>query len=335
MNTLKKMLYYLNCMKTKRVLLTGGAGFIGSNLAIELVNKGIDVDIVDDMSNGQLEFLPLNIRSKLLINDFSSDVVLNKIKTGVYDTVFHIAAVPRVSYSVEYPVETNDINVTKTLQLINACRDNIRRFVFASSSSVYGNTQSLPTITTIAKNPQSPYALQKSIIEDYLGLYYKLYGLDSVCLRFFNVFGPNQLGNSPYSTAIGAWLTAIKFENLMRSDGDGSQSRDMCYVDNVVDVCIRAGETPDDLKAESINVACGDRTTNKEVLEYLLSKYPGAKYYNAEWRSGDVMHTLADISRTTELLGYQPLVRFWEGLDRTIQWYEENWDMIKRLNLKA
>jgi nucleoside-diphosphate-sugar epimerase len=322
-------------MKTKRALLTGGAGFIGSNLAIELTKRGVDVDIVDDMSNGQLEFLPLKLRSKLLIDDFASDRVLEKIKTGTYDVIFHIAAVPRVSYSVEHPVETNNTNVTKTLTLINACRDNVKRFVFASSSSVYGNTESLPTKTTNQKNPQSPYALQKSIIEDYLSLYSRLYGLDSVCLRFFNVFGPNQLGGSPYSTAVGAWLTAIKSGRSMRSDGDGSQSRDMCYVDNVVDACIRGAEADGQLKAESLNIACGDRTTNKEILEYLLSKYPDAKYHDAPWRPGDVMHTLADVSRTTEVLGYTPLVRFWEGLDRTIKWYDENWDMIKKLSLKA
>jgi UDP-glucose 4-epimerase len=322
-------------MKTKRALLTGGAGFIGSNLAIELTKRGVDVDIVDDMSNGQLEFLPLKLRSKLLIDDFASDRVLEKIKMGTYDVVFHIAAVPRVSYSVEHPVETNNTNVTKTLTLINACRDNVKRFVFASSSSVYGNTESLPTKTTNQKSPQSPYALQKSIIEDYLSLYSRLYGLDSVCLRFFNVFGPNQLGDSPYSTAVGAWLTAIKSGRSMRSDGDGSQSRDMCYVDNVVDACIRGAEADGRLNAEALNVACGDRTTNKDILEYLLSKYPDAKYHDAPWRSGDVMHTLADVSRTTEVLGYTPLVRFWEGLDRTIKWYDENWDMIKKLSLKA
>jgi nucleoside-diphosphate-sugar epimerase len=121
----------------------------------------------------------------------------------------------------------------------------------------------------------------------------------------------------------------------MRSDGDGSQSRDMCYVDNVVDACIRGAEADGRLNAEALNVACGDRTTNKEILEYLLSKYPDAKYHDAPWRSGDVMHTLADVSRTTEVLGYTPLVRFWEGLDRTIKWYDENWDMIKKLSLKA
>jgi len=323
-------------MKTRRALLTGGAGFIGSNLAIELTKRGVDVDIVDDMSNGKIEFLLEELKSKIIIDDFSSEEILNRVRSKLYDVVFHIAAVPRVSYSVKYPLETNDINVSKTLKLIDACRrGNIKRFVFASSSSVYGNTELLPTPVTCQKSPKSPYALQKSIIEDYLKMYNDLYCLDSVSLRFFNVFGPHQLGDSPYATVIGSWLTAIKNGKSMRSDGDGSQSRDMCYVDNVVDACIRAGEASGLLRAKSLNVACGDRTTNKEILQYLLSKYPDAKYHDAPWRPGDVMHTLADVSKTTEVLGYTPLVRFWEGLDRTIKWYDENWDMIKKLSLKA
>jgi UDP-N-acetylglucosamine 4-epimerase len=320
-------------MKIKRALLTGAAGFVGSNLFKELLNKGIEVDAVDDLSNGHLDFLPESFRDSLIKEDFSSALVLDLIKTKKYDVVFHIAAIPRVSYSVEYPLETNDVNVSKTLQLMDACRGNIRRFVFASSSSVYGDTSNLPTSITCEKNPKSPYALQKSIIEDYLKLYYDLYGLDSVCLRFFNVFGPHQLGDSPYSTAVGAWLTSIYSGKSMRSDGDGSQSRDMCYVDNVVDACIKSAEAKNDLKSVRLNVACGERVTNKEILNYLLSKYPNAKYHDAPWRPGDVMHTQADISTTKEVLGYVPLVRFWEGLDKTIQWYENDWDKIKRLGL--
>lgn len=321
-------------MQLKKALLTGAAGFIGSNLLRALLDKGVEVDIVDDMSSGFTEFLPESSRSSLIKEDFSSSTVLNLIKTKKYDAVFHIAAVPRVSYSVEFPVQTNDVNVTKTLSLIDACKGNVNRFVFASSSSVYGNTSLLPTPITCEKNPKSPYALQKSIIEDYLRVYYNLYGLDSASLRFFNVFGPHQLGDSPYSTACGAWLTAIHSGKSMRSDGDGSQSRDMCYVDNVVDACIKAAVTSNELKAARLNVACGQRTTNKEILSYLLSKYPEAKYHDAPWRPGDVMHTQADITATKELLGYEPLVYFWEGLDRTIKWYDENWDMISKLGKK-
>lgn len=314
-----------------RTLVTGGAGFIGSNLSKKLVELGHTVDIVDDMSNGHKEFVPVG--ANLIVDDFASEATLSRITSKKYDVVFHLAAVPRVSYSVEYPIETNDANVTKTLRLMNACRDNVNRFVFASSSSVYGGADQLPTPPSYPKDPKSPYAIQKSIIEDYLKLYYNLYGLDSVCLRFFNVFGPNQLGDSPYATAVSAWLTAVFSGKSMRSDGDGTQSRDMCYVDNVVDACVRGATTSGKLKAEPINVACGDRATNKEILTYLLSKFPDAKYHDAPWRPGDVMHTQADVKRSQELIGYVPLVRFWEGLDRTIEWYRNNWDQVKTLGL--
>lgn len=318
-------------MKMQHALVTGGAGFIGSNLSSALLKRGIKVDIVDNMSNGHKEFVPEG--ANLIVNDFASEEILTKIASKAYDVIFHLAAIPRVSYSVEHPLETHETNVNSTLKLMDACRDNVRRFVFASSSSVYGGADELPTPTSTSKNPKSPYAIQKSIIEDYLKLYSQLYGLDSVCLRFFNVFGPNQLGGSPYSTAVSAWLTCINSGKSMRSDGDGSQSRDMCYVDNVVDACVRSGEADALLNAEPLNVACGDRNSNKQILEFLLSKYPNAKYHDAPWRPGDVMHTQADVSRTNEVLGYVPLVHFWDGLEKTIKWYEENWDMIKNLGL--
>lgn len=318
-------------MKLKKVLVTGGAGFIGSNLSRALLEKNVEVDVVDNMSNGHKEFVPQGCN--LIVDDFASTDILSRIGSKTYDVVFHLAAIPRVSYSVEHPLETHETNVNATLKLMNACRDNVRRFVFASSSSVYGGADELPTPTSAPKNPKSPYAIQKSIIEDYLKLYSHLYGLDSVCMRFFNVFGPNQLGDSPYSTAVSAWLTAIHAGKSMRSDGDGSQSRDMCYVDNTVDACIRGAEVDGFLGAEPLNVACGDRNTNKQILQYLLSKYPEAKYHDAPWRPGDVMHTQADLSRTKEVLGYEPLVRFWEGLERTAKWYEENWQLISTLNL--
>ena len=318
-------------MKIQHALLTGGAGFIGSNLAKALVNLGVKVDIVDNMSNGHMEFVPNG--ANLIVSDFADNKILQDVRNKKYDVVFHLAAIPRVSYSVEYPVETHETNVNATLKLMDASRGNVRRFVFASSSSVYGGADVLPTPTSAPKNPKSPYALQKSIIEDYLKLYYELYNLDSVSLRFFNVFGPNQLGDSPYSTAVSAWLTAIHSGKSMRSDGDGSQSRDMCYVDNIVDACIRSATVDAKLKAEAVNVACGDRTTNKSILEYLIKKYPSAKYHDAPWRAGDVMHTQADVSKTNQLIGYTPLVYFWDGLERTAKWYEENWEIISKLRL--
>lgn len=303
-----------------KVLCTGGAGFIGSNLVKRCLDEGWKVDVVDDLSNGHQEFVPKG--QKIFVEDFACNASLRRVLRGNYDIIFHIAAVPRVSYSVEHPFETQLVNSCRSVRLITTARGNCRRVVFASSSSVYGGADVLPTPETHPRNPKSPYALQKAHIEDYLQMFYELYGLDSVCLRFFNVFGPNQLGDSPYSTAISAWLTAIMKNRPMRSDGDGTQSRDMCYVDNVVDACIKAAEYPGTLGGDCFNVACGDRITNNEILHYLLQRYPKATKVDAPWRPGDVMHTQADVSKAERVLGYVPLVRFWEGLDRTIAWAE-------------
>lgn len=321
-----------------RVLITGAAGFIGSNLTRRCLEEGWEVTGVDNLSNGHLEFLPrVNGWNRFSQADFTHYTVLEKIVKKQYDVVFHLAAVPRVGYSVEHPIETNDENVTKSLKLIEACKGNVKRVVFASSSSVYGGADvSLgPTHENHPRDPKSPYALQKAVIEDYLRLYEELYGLDSACLRFFNVFGPNQLGDSPYACAVGAWLTAIKKGVPMRSDGDGEQSRDMCYVDNVVDACLRAASREELLRARCYNVACGDRTTNNQILAALQKRYPDAKVVHAPPRPGDVRHTHADVRRAKEELGYEPLVRFWKGLDRTIDWYEQNWDMISKMRLNT
>lgn len=310
---------------TMRVLITGGAGFIGSNLVKRTLDEGWTVTVVDDLSNGHLDFIRDGNRIPNFWGlDFTDQVILDAIKRQQFDVVFHLAALPRVSYSVEHPLQTNDTNVTKTLKLMDACRGNINRFVFASSSSVYGGADNLPTQESEPKHPQSPYALQKLIIEDYLKLWHKLYGMDSAHMRFFNVFGPNQLGSSPYSTAVSAWLTAIKEGRPMRSDGDGSQTRDMCYVDNVTEALTLAAKYKGTIGADAFNVACGDKVSNAEILESLKKRYPNAQVLNAPWRPGDVMHTLADVSKAKNVLGYVPIVKFWEGLERTIKWVEES-----------
>lgn len=315
-----------------RALVTGGAGFIGSNLANTLHDMGWHVEIVDDMSNGHVQFLHVDLRSsRLCMDDFTCPEILNKIENKEYDYVFHLAANPRVTYSIEKPVETHEVNVLKTLRLMNVCRGNVKRFVFAASSSSYGDAKFLPTSEDCPDNPLSPYALQKAIIEKYLKLYSDLYGLDSVCLRFFNIFGPNQLGGSPYSTAISAWLTAIKRGESMRSDGDGSQTRDMCYVDNVVDCLIKSAVAEEKLNAEILNVGVGEVVSNSQILEYIKSRYPSAVSHNAPRRLGDVMHTKSDVSKAKKLVGYDPKVNVWQGLDKTIEWYENNWSWLKDL----
>lgn len=340
----------------RRALVTGGCGFIGSNLVKELVKQGWKVDIIDDMSSGNVESLS-GLKTKVipagLINvidldndveisssdeakyrsdidaliiegDFAHPFVLGRIRRKKYDVVFHQAAIPRVLFSVENPSLTTHVNILSTTHLFEACIDSVERVVFASSSSVYGGADVLPTPETHAKDPKSPYAWQKSAIEDLSKIFSNLYDLDIVCLRYFNVFGPGQLGGSAYSTAVSAWCNAVANDLELRSDGDGSQSRDLCYVDNVVSANILAASSQRKFCGDTYNIACGDQTTNREILEYFKSKFSNIVVKDAPWRKGDVMHTRADITKAREELGYEPLVRFWEGLDKTFAFWNLN-----------
>lgn len=336
----------------KRALVTGGCGFIGSNLTKELVRQGWQVDIVDDMSNGHLELLG-DLKFKTLPNasfiyhfmqqmkgntkrnkdtilviqdDFAAPSLLDYIETGAYDVIFHQAAVPRVSYSVEYPYETTITNISKTVGLFDAAKGHVKRIVNASSSSVYGGAKKLPTKESEnKKNPKSPYAWQKSAIEDYSKICWHLYKLDIINLRYFNVFGPGQYGDSPYSTAVSAWCHAIKNGLECRSDGDGEQSRDMCYIDNVVSANILAAEADGFFAGMDYNIACGDSTSNNQILDYLKNKFGDkVKVRHAPERLGDVKHTQADIGYAMTNFGYKPLVKFWEGLEKTINWWDLN-----------
>lgn len=311
---------------TGPILVTGGAGFIGSNVVAKLVSFGETViESVDDYSAGKYSNLSKLRYNKLFTNtrdDFASDRILSFVKNGCFKTIIHLAAIPRVAYSVEHPVETSEANIMKTVKLLDAAvKGKVKRFIFASSSSVYGGSDVMPTPETASKNPKSPYALQKSVIEDYLKLYASLYGLDCLSLRFFNVFGPNQYGDSAYSTAISAWCNAIKDNKPLRSDGTGEQSRDHCYVDNVVHANILALTSEKKFSGECFNVACGERFTNNEILSFLKNKYQNIIVNDAPWRQGDVMHTQADISSIKHELGYEPLVTFWDGLDKTMNWW--------------
>ena len=306
---------------TRHALVTGAAGFIGSNLSRRLLAEGWKVTGVDDLSSGHLELVQGLKGLKLVINDFASEPIVQAINEGDFDVVFHVAAVPRVSYSVENPSDTTLNNVAKTVKLMEACRGKIDRFVFSSSSSVYGGADLMPTPVDYPRDPKSPYAWHKSSIEDLLRMFGNLYDFDSVCLRYFNVFGPNQYGDSPYSTAISAWCHAIKHGTPLRKDGTGEQSRDMCYVDNVVDVNIRAANHEGTFRGEAFNVACGDRTSNNEILGAFEKRCGKLNVNNAPFRAGDIMHTQADISETERVFGYKPLVRFWDGLEKTFDWW--------------
>lgn len=332
-------------MNNKRVLVTGGAGFIGSHVIRELVSHDYIVDVVDDMSNGSLDALegvsfrvvpadlvknfeikhPESQRaagSVLVIEgDFAHREILNRSKSGLYDVIFHLAAMPRVGYSVEYPFESNDLNVTRTLALLDAIRGGNTRFVFSSSSAIYGEIDQLPTTEFSPSNPQSPYGLQKRMIEDYLTLFGRLYQQKSVCLRYFNVYGPGQDGVSPYSTAVAAWCSALRDGRALRSDGDGYQTRDLVFVKDVARANRIAAESRHDFRGHAFNVGSGDALSNNEVLDLLRLKFPTLEVQSAPARPGDVRDTLADVSVAKSVLGWEPQVRFEEGFKMTLTWW--------------
>tara|TARA_R100000664_G_C2759498_1_gene149369 strand:- start:1679 stop:2668 length:990 start_codon:yes stop_codon:yes gene_type:complete len=326
-----------------KALVTGGCGFIGSHLSKKLIEEGFEVEVVDDMSSGTLDSLAgLNIRVTfsdfmneffnsvlekrdivVIQGDFASPSVLDRVASGEYDYVFHQAAIPRVLYSVENPSLTTNVNILGTVRLLEACRGNVKRVIMASSSSVYGGADVMPTSESCPKSPKSPYAWQKSSTEDIAKIFSDLYGLDIACLRYFNVFGPGQLGDSPYSTAIAAWCHSIKEGRPLRSDGDGEQSRDLCYIENVVNANILAATTDkkDKFNGDCYNIACGHRTSNNQILDFLRERFDNLNIVNAPERQGDVKHTLADISLAYKDFEYKPTVLFWDGLKNTLDWW--------------
>lgn len=325
------------------VLVTGGAGFIGSHLVKQLANEGHTVDVVDNMSNGSLDNLPdTGVRcllpglvgtyeaqfpkrtsSEILLieDDFSSPLILGRIAEKKYDVVFHLAALPAVGYSVENPSVTTDENLLKSISLLEACVGNVTRVVISSTCAVYGDTDQFPTHEFVDRSPMSPYALQKSCLEDFAKLFGKLYDLDTVLLRYFNVFGPGQIGSSPYSTVIAAWCSAIAEGRSLRFDGDGSQSRDMCFIDNVVNANILAAFSTKKFAGKCYNICSGDHVSNTEILAFLQERFEGLQVVRAPRRAGDIMKSHGDYTLANHDLGYIPKVKFWDGLEKTLKWW--------------
>jgi nucleoside-diphosphate-sugar epimerase len=304
----------------ERYLVTGGAGFIGSHIVRRLVIGGAEVRVVDNLSNGHFDRIAdLTGQVEFINGDLAHASISDRAVKNI-DYVLHQAALPSVQRSVSDPVETNRANVTATLILLESCRRaTIRRFVYAASSSAYGDTEVLPKHESMPANPLSPYALQKFIGERYCKLYYELYGLQTVSLRYFNVFGPGQDPSSEYSAVIPKFASRLLAGQSLAVFGDGDQSRDFTYIDNVVEANLAALAAPD-APGKIVNIGYGKQTTLNHIIEYLekiLGVQASVEYRPA--RPGDVRHSLADITLARNVLGYEPKVGLEEGLKRTIE----------------
>ncbi len=309
---------------TSKFLITGGAGFIGSNLADEILRQGGKVVILDNLVTGFRENLEeINGDFEFIEGDLNDDNKLASAVEGV-ETIFHQAALPSVPRSVENPIETHQACVNGTFNLLlKAKKNNVRRLIYAASSSAYGDKEILPKVETMLPEPLSPYAAAKLMCEYYCQVFYKVYGLETVCLRYFNVFGPRQNPASQYSGVISRFVDALMANKTPIIYGDGETSRDFTYIANVVDANIKAAQTTKGI-GEVMNAANGERVSLNELLE-ILKKITGKESVTAEFqptRKGDVKHSQADNTRAVEWLGYEKLVGLEEGLRRTIEWWQ-------------
>lgn len=304
-------------------LVTGGAGFIGSHLAEALLTLGHRVRIVDNFITGRRENLAHLGPAELLEGDLSDPDVSHRAVDGV-DVVLHQAAIPSVPRSVADPMASHVANVDASLALLVAARDaGVRRVVYAGSSSVYGDSTDLPRREDMAGQALSPYALQKWVSEEYGRLFTRLYGLETVTIRYFNVFGPRQDPSSPYSGVISLFVTSLLDGGRPVIYGDGEQTRDFTYISNVVDGVLRACDA--DVSGRAINVATGGRVSINGLFRSvaaILGTDVEPTYQDA--RAGDVRHSQADIGLARQLLGYEPTVGFEDGLRRTIAWYRDS-----------
>jgi nucleoside-diphosphate-sugar epimerase len=306
-----------------RALVTGGAGFIGSHLASRLVEDGHQVRVLDNFSTGsRANLAKLDGSLELVEGDIQSYERAHTAVQGC-EVVFHQAALPSVPRSIQDPLTSHSVNVTGTLNVLLASRDSgVRRVVFASSSSIYGANRALPKQEGQATTPIAPYAVSKLAAEGFCQSFWEVYGLETVALRYFNVFGPGQDPLSQYAAVIPRFITTLLADEAPTVFGDGEQSRDFTYIDNVVEANLLAAEASD-ASGRTFNVACGERISLNALLDQLretIGTAIEAKYVEA--RPGDVRHSLADISQARELLGYEPTVSFGEGLRRTVEHHQ-------------
>ena len=307
-----------------KYLVTGGAGFIGSNIVKELLRQGQEVRALDNFATGKREnILPLlrNPKLTLIEGDLRSFHIARAAVKGV-DYILHQGALPSVPRSINDPITSNDVNVLGTLNILEAAKEfGVKRVVCASSSSIYGNSETLPKVETMPVNPMSPYALTKYAQERYCQIFHQLYGLETVSLRYFNVFGPNQDPTSQYSAVIPKFIRLIQQEREPIIYGDGLQSRDFTFVENNVWANIQAC-TAEKAAGEVINIACGERYTLLDLVR-MINEIMGKNVeprFEPE-RPGDVKHSLAGIEKAKQLLGYEVRVDFKTGLERTIDFF--------------
>src|SRR5699024_2154897 len=304
-----------------RYLVTGGAGFIGSNIVRELIKQGKQVRVLDNFNTGKRKNIhELQGDVEMIVGDITEDKTVAKAVKDI-DIIIHQGAIPSVPKSIQDPIQTNQVNITGTLKLLHAAaRDNVKRFVYASSSSAYGFNETLPKQENMCGNPMSPYAVSKYTGENYCKVFHDIFGLETISLRYFNVFGPTQSPHSIYAAVITAHIRAIINDNTPIIYGDGTQSRDFTYVEDVVSANLLDAEAPK-LQGEVINIGTGSQIVLNDLVDninVLLGKNISAKYIAA--RQGDVKHSLADIRLANELIGYHPSTSFHDGLKQTINW---------------
>lgn len=307
-----------------KVLVTGGAGFIGSHIGAALAAQGDEVQILDDFSTGHQSNVDAVGNARLFRGSITDLDIVREAVAGC-DYVYHQAALASVPRSVEDPISSTHVNVMGTLNVLVAARDaGVKRLVYAASSSAYGDSEVLPKVETMRESPKSPYAVAKLSSEQFVSVFAEVYGMETLCIRYFNVFGPRQDPDSPYAAVIPLFVDALLEGRAPVIHGDGEQSRDFTFVENVVHANLLALSAPR-LQGETVNVALGDRITLNELYRQLAG-FVGSEVaaeYGPE-RVGDVKHSQADISRAREILGYEAQVPFEEGLKRTVEWYIQN-----------
>ncbi len=317
-----------------KILITGGAGFIGSNLVEYFLNKGHFITVLDNFSTGHRHNVEgfLSNPNFILIKGDICDLETCKLACEDKDYVLHQAALGSVPRSIENPIATNQANIVGFLNMLVAARDaKVKRFIYAASSSTYGDSESLPKVEDVIGKPLSPYAVTKYVNELYADVFSKTYGIECIGLRYFNVFGPRQDPCGAYAAVIPKWIALLADGKECELYGDGATSRDFCYIDNVVQANILAAVASKEASNQVYNIALGGRITLLELydrirlsLEEKHGKNVPKKPVMLDERAGDVKHSLANISKAEKLLGYTSIVPFDEGIDKTVDWFLSN-----------